>query len=123
MSSILKLADGTELPLASAPTQTTAYADGQMRTGYIIRITADGLTAEGINAIVSDSAKTSTWDIVNDGVTAGSYSNYTVLANGVTLDNNVLSFTLCKQTDLEIEVAAQAGAIAEMSMLIAGGTK
>ena len=129
MSSNLKLADGTLLPLASAPQQTMAFADGQQRAGYTIQITATR-TAESVNALVGDPAKTATWSIVNDDTVTGSYSDYTILTGGVTLDGDTLKFTLCKRTEIEVQQAAQAAtqaaqaeAIAELSILVAGGAK
>ncbi|WP_312694131.1 hypothetical protein, partial [Caproiciproducens sp.] len=94
--STIKFANGTELPLASTPEQVTVFADGQSRVGYKVKITPSStVTAESVNALVSDSAKTAEWSIVNDGTVAGTYSNYTVLADGVTLINSILVLTLC----------------------------
>ena len=64
MSTVLKLADGTELPLASAPAQTTAFADGLSRNAYKFRITpSTGITAESVNTLVSNSAKAKTFSV------------------------------------------------------------
>ena len=108
MSAVLKLTGGTDLPLASTPEQVTVFADGQSRVGYKVQVTPSStVTAENVNALVSDSAKTAEWSIVNDGAVAGTYSNYTVLADGVTLVNGVLVLTLCKRTEIEVTQAAQ----------------
>ena len=119
MSAVLKLSGGAELPLAAVPEQVTVFADGQSRVGYKIQIMpSNTMTAESVNALVSDSAKTSIWDIVNDGTVAGTYSNYTVLADGVTLINGVLVLTLCKRTDTEIQIAQMAADMAALGQQV-----
>ena len=119
MSAVLKLKGGAELPLASAPEQVTAFADGQSRVGYKMQITpSDTVTAESVNALVSDSGRTGTWSIVNDGAVTGTYSNYTVLADGVALLGGVLVLTLCKRTDAEIQIAQMATDMAALGQQV-----
>lgn len=120
MSLTLKLADSTELALSATPQQTSVNADGQYRVGYSFSaIASSTVTAESVNALVSNSIKTSTWSIVTDGTVSGTYSNFTILANGVTLNGANLLFTLCKMTDIEVQQAAQATEIASLKTMLA----
>jgi len=113
MSTVLRLSDNTELTLFETPQQVTAFADGQSRTGISFKVVASSsVTAESVNTLVNNSQKTATWSIVTDDTVAGTYSDYTVLAAGVTLNSGNLLFTLCKKTDLEIAQETQANAIA-----------
>jgi hypothetical protein len=98
MSTILKLASGTEFPLASAPNISGGVASFQVTR-------SDTVTAESLYAAVKDFLSTKSFRIVTDGTAGTTYSNYE-LSGMVGIDGGNIVFTMRQKSDLEIQVAA-----------------
>ncbi|TQI66721.1 hypothetical protein [Clostridium sp. KNHs216] len=140
--STIKFANDTELPIITAIAINT-YAQGAQRRGIEIQMAKDAITFDVLDALTADSANTAQLTLI-DGDKQYVHDNYSIRAELAVKAVEItpatdtapaetedrLCVTLAQLTYLEVTQATQAmkqtqtdAAIAELSVLIAGGNE
>ena len=108
MSQTLKFADNTTYSdLQLVTSNLTAFADGLDRNAIQFQFLASSHTVEDVKTTLSNKVKTQTMYIINGETTSSAYTNYTIIAGGISLQTIITDVTIGTKEDRIIVTMAK----------------